>query len=177
MGEKMADGGGGILAGEEGAVGGDFLGEGFCEDAGLDFEGAAVGDLVVEDGVADEVVHALFVGEVEAFAPVGGEVDGFAGGDEVVWGDHAVVDGGEDGGVGDEGAKFFHEVEGEGGATGADLVVETEGGVEADGEEGDGAVFCEDGVGEGEQGVDGVGGGAAVAVVEVGTVTRCLVLR
>ena len=75
-------------------------------------------------------------------------------------------EGGEDGGVDDDGAELLHEVEGEGGLAVAELVVEAAVGVEADGRGGDGEVLGEERVAEGEEGVDGVGGGASVAGLE-----------
>ena len=41
---------------------GDFAGQNSREEACLDFEDAAIRNLVVEDGVRDELVHAAFVG-------------------------------------------------------------------------------------------------------------------
>lgn len=46
-------------------------------------------------------------------------------------------------------------------------MVETDEGIEADGVAGDGEVLGEDAVAEGEEGVDGVAGRAAVAALEV----------
>ena len=114
-----------------------------------------------------ERVHALFVGAKETLSACRGEGDGASGSHEVAFGHHAGVDGAEDGGIGDERAEGFHEVEREGGSTVAHLVVEAEVGVKADGVAGDGQVLREDGVGEGEEGVDGVAGWAAVAAFEV----------
>lgn len=117
--------------------------------------------------MGDEGVHALLVGAVEGFAAVGFEEDGGAGADEVLLRDHAGIDGLDDGGVGDEGAEGFHEVECESGAAEAGLVVEAHHGVEADSVAGDGEVLDEEAVGEGEESVDGVARGAAVAAGEV----------
>jgi hypothetical protein len=49
-----------ILSDGEGWVGGDFAREVFGEEAGLEFEAAAVGGFVVEGGVGDAFVEAGF---------------------------------------------------------------------------------------------------------------------
>ena len=74
-------------------IGRDVAGEDPCQDPGLEFEGPAIADLVVEEGVGQEARHALLVGQ-EEFLPSGRrEVDGVTRADEVVELDHAIVDG------------------------------------------------------------------------------------
>ena len=109
----------------------------------------------------------MLVGGEDAFAGGVFEAHGVAGGDEIAGIDDAFVDEGEDGGFGDEGAEFFHEVEGEGGLAEAGLVEKADVGIEADSVGGEDAIFGEEAVEEGEEGVDGIAGGAAVALAEV----------
>ena len=154
-------------ASDEDRVIGDLSFHASGQQAGLDFEQAPVADTILEQRVGDKSIHALFVGAVEGLAAFGFQEDGGAGLEEVFFGDHPGVDGLNDGRVGDQGTEGLHEVEGEGGAAEAGLVVEAHHGVEADGVTGDGEVFGEEAVGEGEQGVDGVAGRAAVAAIEI----------
>ena len=144
----------------------DFVGEHLAEEAGLEFDGAAVADFVSEYGMRDGVGEAFLVNFENDFAGGGLEPDGAPGLDEAVLVEHAVVEEGEGGAVGDDGAEFLHEVEGEGGFAVAGLVEEADEGIESAGLAGEGAVFGEEAVEEGEDGVDGVAGRAAVAFVE-----------
>ena len=140
------------MSGEEGG-----LGEG-DEAEGLGF-------FVV--GVGDGGFLTFLPGGEDGFAGVVGEAVGVGGGDgEVFWGDLFSVEEGDGEAVCEEGAEFFHEVEGEAGAAGAVAVEEADLGVEAGGDEGGGAVVGEEGVEEGEEGVGGVGGWAADAAWE-----------
>lgn len=117
------------------------MGDGFVE-AGFEFgeEGAPA-------VVAETMGAAEFCGEVFAL-------------------EDAVVEDGDDDGIYDEGAEFFHEVEGEGGFAVLAGVQVADVGVEADGADGGDDLVEEDGVAVAEEGVDGVEGWAAGAAVE-----------
>lgn len=163
-------GGGGCegrLAGEERNIFGYFSSENPGEDAELEFDCSAVTDFVVENGVRDQGVDALLVTLEEFFPARGAEIHGPTSGDEVVGGDESVIDGGDHGGLGDQGAKLFHDVEGKGGATVARLMIKSDIGIETDGGGGEGAIFGEETVSEGEKGVDGVGGWTPVSASKV----------
>lgn len=151
----------------EGNISADFAGEDASEDAELEFERAAVADFIVEERMGDEVVHALFVGIEKLAATRRRKIDGITSANEITEGDHAVVDGSQDGGFGDERTKFLHNVEGEGGAAKPGLMIEADIGIKADGVGGKGAVFGKEAVSEGEKGVDGIGGRASIAMSEV----------
>ncbi len=153
--------------GHEDGVGGDLAFDDPGQQTDLNFQEAAVADPVFEQGVGDEGVHALLVGTEEAFASGRCKGYGGTGADEIALGDHAGVDGAEDSGVGDEGPEGLHQIECEGGAAVAHLVVEAEVGVKADGVTGQGQVFGQDAVGEGEESVDGVAGRSAIAAFKV----------
>ena len=155
------------LAGEERDVFGNFSCKNPGEDAELEFDRPTVADFVIKDGVGDQGVDALLVTLEEFFPARGVEIDGPTSGDEVVGGDESVIDGGDDGGLGDQGAKFFHDVEGEGGPTVAGLVIEADIGIETDGGGGEGAIFGKEAVSEGKKGVNGVGGWTPVSASEV----------
>lgn len=105
----------------------------------MQLERAAIADGVFEIGVGDFGGHALFE-DVEEFLSAGCvEVYGASGSDEIVECEVPIVDGGEDGGFGDDGPKFFHDVEGQGRTAEARLMVEADVGIEADGVGGKGA--------------------------------------
>ena len=165
FGNVIADeiGGAHGLSGEEGYVLRDFAGQGFAEQPSLEFERSAVADFVVEDGMGQERAHALFVDLEEAFASRRGEVDGIARPDKVVFGNDAVIDAVQNGRFGNERAELFHEIESQRGAAETWLVIESNVGVETDGEARQGAIFAEHAVAEREERIDGVGGRAAVA--------------
>lgn len=146
----------GELSDQEGGVFGDFGGQGFGEDAGLEFEGAAVADFVIEEGMGDERVHALFIDLEKSFASGGGEIDGLAGADEVLFGDDAVVDAVEHGGFGDKRTKFLHQVEREGGPSEARLVVIADVRIESHRQGGQSAVLAQEAVSQGKHGKIGL---------------------
>lgn len=133
----------------------------------MEFDDPSVADLVVENGVCDECADSLFVGVEEDFPAFCGEVHGFSRANKVAVLEHAVVDASKDGGFGDEGAEFLHDVEGERGSSETGLVVEAEVGIEAHGSGRESAVLGQEAVGEGEQSVDRIGGWSAVAAIEV----------
>ena len=151
----------------EGWVGGDFAHEGFGKEACLEFQAAAVGGFVVEGGMGDGFVEAGFEFGEEGAASVIGQAVGTAEFfDEVFSVEDVVVEEGEDDGVDDEGAEFFHEVEGKGGFAVLAAVQVADVGVEANGADGGHDLVEKDGVAVAEEGVDGVAGGAAGAAVE-----------
>lgn len=145
----------------------DVAAEEADEESGLDAEDGAVGAAVTEFGVGGELVEALFPGAEDGFFCVGLHGAAVFVGDEVPGFDHAGVDAGDDGGVGEDGAEGFHEIEGEGGSAVARAVVEAPPRVESFAPEGDEAFFDEERVGEGEECVDRVFGRAAVAGGEI----------
>ena len=155
------------LSPDEGGIVFEVAAEVSGEEGGLGEgdEAEGLGFFVV--GVCDGGFLAFLPGGEDGFAGVVGEAVGVGGGDgEVFWGDLFSVEEGDGEAVGEEGAEFFHEVEGEAGAAGAVAVEEADLWVEAGGDEGGGAVVGEEGVEEGEEGVGGVGGGAADAAWE-----------
>ena len=136
----------------------------------MDTEDGAPGAAVIEFRVGEELVEALLPGAEQGLAPVGLHGAAILVGKKIFGADHAGVDGGEHDAVGDDGAERLHEVEGEGGSSMAGLVVEAPPWVEAFAEQGGHTFLGEHGVGEGEQGIDGILGRAAVAVqkLEIG---------
>lgn len=114
--------------------------------------------------MGDFVLFAFLPSGQKLFAGVFFEFDGtcFAM-DEIGVGDLFAVDESEGAAVGDDGAKFFHEVEGERGATRAVPVKKAALGVESDAFEGRPAIVGEKAIGEGNEGVDGIGGRSAHA--------------
>lgn len=170
------EGGGGDVVGDEdehglspdeGWVVFEVAAEVTGEEGGLGEGDEAEGDGFAGIGMGEGGFLAFLPGGEECFAGVVGEAVGVGGvDDEVFWGKLAAVEEGDGVAVGEEGAEFFHEVEGEGGATGAVAVEEAELWVEAGGEEGGGAVVGKECVKEGEEGVGGVGGWAAGAAGE-----------
>ena len=118
-------------------------------------------------GMCDGGFLAFLPGGEDGFAGIVGETVGVGGvGDEVFWGDLFSVEEGNSESICEEGAEFFHKVEGEAGAAGAVSVEEADLGVEAGGDEGGGTVVCEEGVEEGEEGVGGIRWRAADAAWE-----------
>ena len=85
---------------------------------------------------------------------------------EVVGSDFAFVDDGQDDGIGDKRPEGLHHVQGQCGAAEPGFVVEPPVGVEADGGQGYEPFPGQHGISEGEHGVDGVLGRAAVSFVE-----------
>lgn len=160
------------LSGDEGWVGGDFAHDGFGEEAGLQFEAAAVGGFVVEGGVGDGFVKATFEFGEEGAPAVVGEAVGAAGFDKVVGFENVVVEQGKDDGIYDEGAELFHEVEGEGGFAILAAVEVADVGVEADGADGGEDLVEEDGIAVAEEGVDRVAGWTAGTAVKQGGVVE-----
>lgn len=90
----------------------------------------------------------------------------FATGLKVVGGDLAAIHKGESEAVDHGGAEFLHEVEGKGGAAIAGCVEEAELGFEPGSSDGGHAFGCQQGVEEGEEGIEGVAGRSAGAAVE-----------
>ncbi len=154
-------------ADDEGGIGGDFAHKFFGEKTGLKFEAAAVGGFVVEGGMGDGFVETGFeFGEEGTTAVIGQSIRAeFL--DELFGLDGFGVEEGHDGGVYNEGAEFFHEVEGEGGFAVLAAVEVADVGVEADGADGGGDLVEEDGVAVAEEGVDGVAGWATGTAVEM----------
>ena len=127
------------------------------EEEGLDVGDEADGDGLAEEGVGDLVALAFLVGLEDGAPGVVGKADAAGGiGGEVGGADLGAVDESEGETVGQAGAEFLHEVEGERGASGAEGVEEADGGVEPDAFEGAGDVVGEEDVEEGEEGVDGI---------------------
>lgn len=154
-------------AGGDGFVTRDVTAEPAAEEADVEADHGAPGALVVEDGVGDELIESCFVGADEGFACGGVEHAGVGGTREVGGADHAGIDGGDEGGIDDDGAEGLHEVECECGTAVTGLVEQAPPGVEAISKEGDGELLGQEGVAEGEEGIDGVSGRAAVAGCEV----------
>ncbi len=161
----MSVGGGvGLLFGEEGGVGVDVATEVAGEEPGLEVGEEADGGFFVEEGVADFLLFAFLPMGEDGFSGVFFEEDSSVFHSlEIVGGDLLAVDQGEGGTVGKEGAEFFHEVEGEGGAPGAFPVEEADLRVQSCGFRRAAAVVGEEGVEEGEKGVDGIQGRSAAA--------------
>lgn len=137
------------------------------EELGLEMRKKADLAFFFEVGMGDLLLFALLPGGEEGLAGGVGHGDGPAGGVVEVLGlDLPTIDEREDEPVGEEGAELFHEVEGEGRAAGAQRMQITDLWIEADAFEGGSAVVHEQGVGEGEHGVDGIGGRAPVAAGE-----------
>jgi hypothetical protein len=112
-------------------------------------------------------VHALLVGAEEGLASVGTQRDGLARLDEISRGDHAGVDGGEHGRVGDQGTKRLHQVKCQGRTPEPRLMVVAEKGVEPDRMTDNRQVLGQNAVGQRQQGVDRVLRWTAIAVGEV----------
>lgn len=137
------------------------------EQTGLDMGKEAEGHFFFQEGVGDFGLFAFLpVGE-DGFAGVFAEIDSavFAG-FEVFFGDLLAIEEGEGGAVGEDGAKFFHEVECEGGASGAVAVEKAALGVEPAGFGGASAIVGKEHVEEGEEGVDGILWWSAVASLQ-----------
>ncbi len=100
----------------------------------------------------------------DGFPGVGGQFHGAAFAElEIVWGELLPVDERDGEAVGQPGAEFFHEVEGEGRAVCPFGVEESDEWIEpCDGECGN-AIVSDEGVEEGEEAVDAVAWGAAGA--------------
>jgi hypothetical protein len=109
--------------------------------------------------------HPAFVFGDVAFESLGGEEEAgtLAAALEVVGLDDGAVDDGEDEAVGEGMAEGLDEVEGEGRAAVVELVEEAEVGFEADALGEGGQLMHEEGVGEGEEGVQGIVGGVFLA--------------
>lgn len=133
----------------------------------MDIEHAAVGEPIIEQRVRDQRIHAGFVGLIERFAAVGSESDRVTRLDEIAWGDHAGVDGLENGRFGDQWTERFHQVERERGAAEAGLVIEAQHGIEAGGIAGKSQVFGQHTVSQGQKCVDRIAGRAAIARLKV----------
>ncbi len=124
------------------------------EEAGLELGQEADGGFFVEKRVGDFVLFAFLPGGEDFFAGIVFEQDGSVLLDvEVFEGDLLAIEERERGAVGEEGAEFFHQVEGEGRAAGAVAVEEAALGIESAGFEGAAAVVHEQGVEEGEESV------------------------
>ena len=127
------------------------------EEAGLNVGKEAEGDFFVEEGMGQFVLFFLLPGLENDLSGIVSEGDGSGFLDmEIIGGDLLSVDEGEGKAVGEDGAKFFHEVEGEGGASGTGLVEETGLRVESAAFASGSAVVGEHGVEEGEQGIGAV---------------------
>lgn len=137
------------------------------QGAGLYFEHAGVSHRVAVDWVSNLGGLSLLVAAEELGSTLFVELTGVAPHEEVVRGDGAVVDECKDDGVGDDGAELLHEIEGQRGSTVAASVVEACVGIEADSAESGEAIFDEQSVGKGEQGVNGVAWWSAIAVLEL----------
>jgi hypothetical protein len=137
------------------------------EEKGLGVGDEADGELLVEEWVGDLVALAFLVRFEDGAAPIVGEADAAGGfGLEVGRTELGAVEEAEGKPVGEEGAEFLHEVEGEAGSAGPVGVEEADGGIETDAFEGGLDIVGEEGVEEGEEGVDGVSWGSAVAAGE-----------
>ena len=142
---------------KKGRVGVEVASKVTGEEAGLKLAEEADRGFFVEEGVGDFVLLAFLPGGEDFFAGRVFEEDRAVFFEiEILEGDLLAVEEGEGGAVCKEGAEFFHQVEGEGGAAGAVAVEEAALGIEAAGFEGAAAVVREEGVEKGKQGVDGV---------------------
>ena len=110
----------------------NFAGDAAGQQACLDLQHSPIGDTVSKKRVSHQRIHALFVGSIKRFATVGSEGDGLAGADEVAGRNHACVDGRQDGGVSNQWAKRFHQIEGQRRAAITWLMIEAEVRIEAD---------------------------------------------
>lgn len=148
----------------------------------LEVDEKADGGFFVEKWVGDFFLFAFLPGDEDLLARGFSQEDGpgFLG-VKIARGELFPVEEGEGEAVGEHGPEFFHEVEGKPGASGAILVEEADGGVEAGGFEGGPAIVGEKAVEEGKEAVDGIerrttaaGGEMQGGVVVGGTVDEVL---
>lgn len=115
-------------------IGEDFAAQEAGEKSGLDMGDQAERHFFIEHGVGDEFLLFFLISLEEGASGVIGEEDGTRGlGAEIGFFELLAVDEVESDTVGDEGAEFFHEVEGESGTAGAVAMEEADGGVESSG--------------------------------------------
>ena len=146
-----------LLAGEEGGIGIEVAAEVAGEEACLEVGQHADGGFFVEERMVDFVLFAFLPGGEDGFAGIFLEEDGAVFLDvEIAEGDLLAVDEGKRGAVGEVGAEFLHEVEGQRRAAGAVAMQEPALGIETATFERAPAIVHEQCIEKGKQRVDGI---------------------
>lgn len=154
----------GLLFGDEGDVGWDVAPEITGKHAGLDEGKLRNAQVLIEQGVVEFFLFSFLVGFDDEFASGVGEFNGSAFSlVEVCLRNLLAVDQGDGKSVCEPGAKFFHDVKCKGGAVCAVDMEEADKGIESGGGECCNAIVTNECVEEGEEAVDAISRGTAVA--------------
>lgn len=146
----------GVLFDLQGVVAIQFASEDFSNNPCLEFIESMVGEAIAEDGMGHLLMASLVPGAVEGFSSGFSEVPALSLRLKVVRFDLFAVDDGADDGVGDNGTKLLHEVQGQAGTAIDKAVEEAEVGIEANDMESRDDLGEEEAVGKAKKGVDGV---------------------
>jgi hypothetical protein len=135
--------------GPEGRVFRKFALQATPKNPGLHFQHPAITGLVAEYGVPDELVQAPLVGFDECLASPFFQRNPRGSSQEIVLPYESSIEGCDHRAIADDGAEFFHEVEGKTWLSWLGLMQKAEIGVESDAREHNDALFGEEAVGEG----------------------------